>query len=68
MSFFRLGSSFDKLVDMDKSFCIHHQNIQKLFIEVYKAFHNNSAKSWNELFVRIERTINLRSKPELAFS
>ena len=68
MPFFRLGSSFDKLVDMEKSFCIQHQNIQKLLIEVYKAFHDNSAKSCNELFVRRERTINLRSKPELTLS
>ena len=50
---------------MDKSFCIHHQNIQIILIEIYKALHDISRKSLKELFVRRESTISLRSKPEL---
>ena len=29
-------STLGHLLAMDKSFCIHHQNIQRLFIEIYK--------------------------------
>ena len=32
--------TFDQLLAMDKSFCIHHQNIQRLLIEIYKALHD----------------------------
>ena len=38
-------STFDQLLAMDKSFCIHHQNIQRLLIEIYKALHDNSSNS-----------------------
>ena len=57
-------STFDQLLAMDKSFCIHHQNIQRLLIEIYKALHDISGNSLKELFVKRESTINLRSKPE----
>ena len=50
---------------MDKSFRIHHQNIQRLLTEIYKALHDNSGKSLKELFVKRESTISLQSKPEL---
>ena len=50
---------------MDKFFCIHHQNIQRLLIEIYKALHDNSENRLKELFVKRENTISLRSKPEL---
>ena len=39
-------STFDQLLAMDKSFCIHHQNIQTLLIEIYKAPRDIS---WNNL-------------------
>ena len=58
-------STFDQLLAMDKSFCIHHQNIQRLLIEIYKALHDISGNSLKELFVKRESTISLRSKPEL---
>ena len=38
-------STFDQLLAMDKSFCIHHQNIQRLLIEIYKALHDISGNS-----------------------
>ena len=58
-------STFDKLITMDKSFYIHHQNIQKLLIEIYKALHDISGNGLKELFVKRENAISLRSKPEL---
>ena len=41
---------------MHKSACIHHQNIQRLLVEVYKALHGNSGNTLKELFVRGEST------------
>ena len=61
-------STFDKLLAMDKSFCIHHQNINRLLIEIYKALHDISENSLKELFVKRESTINLWSNPELVIS
>ena len=58
-------STFYQLLAMDKSFCIHHQNIQKILIEIYKALHDISGNSLKEFFVKRESTINLRSRPEL---
>ena len=58
-------STFDQLLAMDKSFCIQHQNIQRLLIEIYEALHDISANSLKELFVKRESTITLGSKTEL---
>ena len=49
---------------MDKSFCIYHQNIQRLLIEI-KSLHDTFGNSLKELFVKRESTISLLSKPEL---
>ena len=61
-------STFDQLLAMDKSFCIHHQNIQRLLTEIYSALHDTSGNSLKELFVKRESTISLRSKPDLVIS
>ena len=53
-------STFDQLLVVDKSFCIYHENIQRLLNEIYKALHD-SGNSLKELFVRRESTISLRS-------
>ena len=58
-------SAFDQLNVMDKSFCIPHQNIQKLLTEIIKTLHDIPGNSLKELFVRRESKINLPSKPEL---
>ena len=58
-------STFEELLDKNKSFCIPHQNIQRLLIEIYEAVHDNSGDTLEELFVSRESTINLQSKPEL---
>ena len=37
--------TFDQLLAMEKSFCIHHENIQRLLIEIWNAVHDNSGNS-----------------------
>ena len=44
--------SFENLLIKDKSFTIHHQNIQLLVIEMYKAIHNLPRGNLSEFFVR----------------
>ena len=39
-------SSFDVLLNKNKSFSIHHQNIQKLMIEVYKSLNKPSPDNY----------------------
>ena len=58
-------STFDQLLAIFKSFRIHHQNIQRLLTEIYKALHDLPGNSLKELFVKRESTISLQSKPEL---
>ena len=58
-------STFDQLLAMGKSFYIHHQNIQRILIEIYKALHEISGNSLKEFLVKRESAISLRSKPEL---
>ena len=58
-------STFDELLDRDKSFTIHHQNIQTLAIEIYKIFHGLSTSNYKELFVFRNNNYNTRSKYDL---
>ena len=53
------------LLIKDKSFTIHHQNIQSLAIEIYKAIQNLPGGNLSEFFVRNNHNYNLRSEPEL---
>ena len=57
-------STFDQLLAMGKCFCIYHQNIQRILIEIYNALHD-SGNSLKELFIRRISTKNMRSEPEL---
>ena len=59
------ASTFGQLLDKERSFCIHPQNIQGLLIETCEALNDNSGSIVKELFVRNGCTINLQSKPEL---
>ena len=42
-------SSFCELLEKDKSFSIHHKNIQSLAIEIYKVLHNLSPRIMNNI-------------------
>ena len=44
-------STFDELLTKDKSFTIHHRNIQTLAIEIYKVINNISPEIIKEIFV-----------------
>ena len=58
-------TSFENLLIKDKSFTIHHQNIQLLAIEIYQAIHNLPGGSISEIFVRNNHNYNLGYKSEL---
>ena len=51
-------TSFEELLVKDKTFTIHHQNIQSLAIKIYKAVNNLQGGNLSEFF-------NLRSRSEL---
>ena len=57
-------SSFESLLEKDGSFCIHHQNLQKLALEIYKVIHNNSTGDFKNLF-NLRNCHNNRSGSEL---
>ena len=54
-------STFSELLTKDGSFCIHHRNIQKLAIEMYKVKHNISPPLMNDIFIPKQNTYNLRN-------
>ena len=42
--------SFRELLKLDNSFTIHHQNIQKLVVEIYKCIHDLSPSFMKDIF------------------
>ena len=42
---------FSELLKLDNSFTIHHQNIQKLAVEIYKCIHDLSPSFMKDIFV-----------------
>ena len=56
-------SSFCEFLEKDKSFSIHHKNIQSLAIEIYKFLPNASPCAMNNIF-KVNQTVpyNLRKR------
>ena len=57
-------SSFEQLLQRDKSFCIHDRNLQKLAIEMYKVKHNLSPSFMQSIFPSTNKIYYLRNNPE----
>ena len=55
-------TSFEELLVKDKTFTIHHQNIQSLAIEMYKTVNNLPGGNLREFFVRSNHSDNHRSR------
>ena len=58
-------TSFEEMLIKDKTFTIHHQNIQSLANEMYKAVNKLPGKNPSEFFVTNNHNYNLRSRSEL---
>ena len=56
--------SFEELLELDKSFKIHHRNIQSLTIELFKIKNNLSITIMNDIFQPRAVSCNLRSQIE----
>ena len=57
-------NSFDFLLRKDNSVNIHHRNIQKLAIEMYKVKHGLCPKMMSDLFTTRNQQINTRVNPD----
>ena len=59
------SSTFQELLEKDSSVSIHHQNIQKLAIEIYKVLHEFPPPILNDIFVPVSRPYNFRRNDTL---
>ena len=57
-----INLSFQDLLDLDNSMAIHHRNIQKLVIEMYKIKNNLSPIPMKYIFKEYVNTYDLRNK------
>ena len=61
-------SSFEKLLELDHSVCIHHRNLQKLATEIFKVKNNISPVFMKNVFPEPSNHYNLRIVPEFMTS
>ena len=54
-------SSFAELLSEDKSFTVHHKNVQKLAIEMYKVKNELCPKIMLDLFKEVTHPCNIRN-------
>ena len=52
------SSTFQELLEKDNSIEIHHINIKKPAIEIFKVLHGFSASILNDIFVPVSRPYN----------
>ena len=57
-------SSFDTLLERDKSVTIHKENLQILMTEIFKTRNNMNSSFMNEIFRERENMYNLRNNNE----
>ena len=57
-------SSFEELLHLDRSFTIHHRNLQRLAIEMYKVKNNISPNFMKNVFPGNSNPYNLRNNSE----
>ena len=55
------SSTSQELLEKDSFTSIHHRNIQKLAIEIYKVLHGFSPPILNDIFVPVSRPYNFRN-------
>ena len=60
------SSSFEKLLEQDKSVTIHTRNLQMLATEMFKVYRNISSPIFSEIFHRRDINYNLRINSNFA--
>ena len=59
------SSTFQELLEKDNSISIHHRNVKKFAIEIYKVLHGFSPPILNDIFVPVSRPYNFRRNDTL---